>query len=34
MPLALTKRGTDVRAEAESLATNLLRFCAVHPSQE
>jgi hypothetical protein len=25
---------TDVRAEAESLATNLIRFCAVHPSQE
>jgi hypothetical protein len=34
MPLALTKRETDVGAEAESLATNLVRFCAVHPSQE
>ena len=34
MPLALMKCETGVRAEAESLATNLVRFCAVHPSQE
>ena len=34
MPHALINRTTDVRAEAESSATNLIRFCAVHPSQE
>ena len=27
---ALVKRTTDIRAEAESSATNLIRFCAVH----
>ena len=34
MPHALINCTTDVGAEAESLATNLIRFCAVHPSQE
>jgi hypothetical protein len=34
MPHAIIKGKTDVRAEAESLATNPIRFCAVHPSQE
>jgi hypothetical protein len=34
MPHALINCKTDVGAEAESLATNLIRFCAVHPSQE
>ncbi len=34
MPHALINCMTDVGAEAESLATNLIRFCAVHPSQE
>ena len=30
MPHALIRRKTDVRAEADSTATNLVRFCAVH----
>ena len=30
MPHALRKRKSAVRAEAESRATNLVRFCAVH----
>jgi S-DNA-T family DNA segregation ATPase FtsK/SpoIIIE len=30
MPHALINRKTDVRAEADSSATNLVRFCAVH----
>jgi hypothetical protein len=30
IPHALIKRNSDVRAEAEYLATNLVRFCAVH----
>ena len=30
MPRAFIKRKTDLRAEADSLATNLVRFCAVH----
>jgi S-DNA-T family DNA segregation ATPase FtsK/SpoIIIE len=30
MPHALIKRTSDVRAEADSSATNLVRFCAVH----
>lgn len=34
MPHALINRKTGKRAEAESLATNLVRFCAVHPTQE
>jgi hypothetical protein len=34
MPHALINYTTDIRgAEADSLATNLVRFCAVHPSQ-
>jgi hypothetical protein len=34
MPHVLINCKTSVGAEAESLATNLIRFCAVHPSQE
>jgi hypothetical protein len=34
MPHALINRNIGIRAEAESLATNLVRFCAVHPTQE
>ena len=34
MPHALNQNKTDVRAEADFPATNLVRFCAVHPSQE
>jgi hypothetical protein len=34
MPHAPINPKTDLCAEAESLATNLVRFCAVHPSQE
>jgi hypothetical protein len=34
MPHALINCTTDVRAEADFTATNLVRFCAVHPSQE
>ncbi len=30
MPHAFIKRTTSVRAEADSSATNLVRFCAVH----
>lgn len=30
MSHALIKRKTDVRAEADFTATNLVRFCAVH----
>jgi len=30
MPHVLIKRNNDVRAEADSSATNLVRFCAVH----
>jgi hypothetical protein len=30
MPHALINRATRVRAEADSTATNLVRFCAVH----
>ena len=34
MPHVLINYKANVRAEAESLATNLIRFCAVHPTQE
>lgn len=34
MPHAHFQVMNDVGAEAESLATNLVRFCAVHPNQE
>ena len=33
MPHALINYTTDIGAEADSLATNLVRFCAVHPSK-
>jgi hypothetical protein len=34
MPHAFINRMNDLGAEAETLATNLVRFCAVHPNQE
>jgi hypothetical protein len=34
MPRAFITWIGDVRAEADSLATNLLRFCAVHLIKE
>jgi hypothetical protein len=34
MPRAFMRRNNDLRAEADLWATNLFRFCAVHPKQE
>ena len=34
MPHALIRNNRDIRAEADFTATNHVRFCAVHPSQE